>query len=107
MYRTKDGVSDGRTAKFLPKYVVASKQQYAQQQAEKHKQANASNSEDGARVNPLSPKSRKFLKEENIGGGKTGGDISTIEIDHKKGSLASGNVHATLSSTVDLVKTGL
>ena len=80
MYRTKDGVSDGRTAKFLPKYVVASKQQYAQQQAEKHKQANASNSEDGAPVNPLSPKSRKFLTEENIGGGKTGGDISTIEI---------------------------
>ena len=69
-------------------------------------------SEDGARVNPLSPKSRKFLTEENIGGGKTGGDISTIDIkgtppgnarkktfffqevfpNHKKGSLGSGNV---------------
>ena len=49
-------------------------------------------SEDGAPINPLSPKSRKFLTEENIGGGKTGGDISTIEINHKKGSLGSGNV---------------
>ena len=58
-------------------------------------------SEDEVAVHPLNPKSRKVFVEVNIKRGKTGEGIPTTEINNKKGSLGSGNVHP--SSAVGLV----
>ena len=58
-------------------------------------------SEDEVAGHPLNPKSRKVFVEVNIKRGKTGEGIPTTEINNKKGSLGSGNVHP--SSAVGLV----
>ena len=59
-------------------------------------------SEDEVAGHPLNPKSRKVFVEVNIKGGKTREGKPTTEINHKMGSLGSGNVHP--SSAVGLVK---
>ena len=59
-------------------------------------------SEDEVAGHPLNPKSRKVFVEVNIKGGKTREGKPTTEINDKKGSLGSGNVHP--SSAVGLVK---
>ena len=58
-------------------------------------------SEDEVAVHPLNPKSRKVFVEVNIKRAKTREGKPTTEINHKMGSLGSGNVHP--SSAVGLV----